>query len=394
MDARIEQGLAPSTHSSPQDAELKPSSLDRTTMFAVRIICICGLLLANYYAWTMTVTGFVGTKFLPNNSVLPNAYIPEIVAGFIQLGILAFYLTVPYFHWRRFAISLMATIFAISLIGLSALFALFSITMTSQSANIVGHEIGLITGMNKEVMDLDELISTTFQNHLNGLDTLSKRACAGKDKTGVPICGPIAKGYIERENAIRDKYGSQLNGRSSYKLPSSENIMDLLTTLQGNYLKLSQKVNVYRAFTSEENLSSHAVTRAFNTLGEKISSFDASLHHENPDAKTLVLNRVFDEVARIVKWKAGPISYFALFISFLPDLLSATFTCLLIIVRSASHESVALRRAVNKAYEEAKLYDRLGGATEALHRAKQNWRNRRRFANVAEAVDASVPDLA
>ena len=74
----------------------------------------------------MTATGFVNARLLPNNSVINNTYIPHIVAGFIQLGILAFYLSVPYFHKRSLLPTVLAFCFAAGLIALSALFALFS----------------------------------------------------------------------------------------------------------------------------------------------------------------------------------------------------------------------------------------------------------------------------
>jgi hypothetical protein len=104
---------------------------------------------ANYYSWTMTVTGFVNTQYLPGNTVVPNTYIPHIVAGFVQLGILAFYLTIPYFQKQRFVVIFFASLLAITLACLSSFFALFSITMTSQSQPILDHHVGLLKGMNK-----------------------------------------------------------------------------------------------------------------------------------------------------------------------------------------------------------------------------------------------------
>jgi hypothetical protein len=393
MDARVESAVANSALV-PASADLRLSFSDRATVLIIRTICISGLLLANYYSWSMTVTGFVGTKFLPDNSVLPNTYIPHVVAGFVQLGILAFYLSVPYFHRQRFFICTVASAFAISLIGLSALFALFSITLTSQSTNIVGHQLERLKGLNKQIVDLDASVVNTFQNQIKELETQHDRACDGKDRTQIKKCGPISTSYIEKGNAIRDKYGSQLNTKGTYELPAGATVMDELTSLRSNYVKLTQKIEVYGVFSNEQNLPENGITQSFGTLGREISFFEASLHERNPDAKTLVLTRVFDDLGRILRGNAESISYFALFISLLPDMLSATFTSLLLILRSASHESVVLRRAASKAYEEAKLYDKLGGAVELHHRAKQRWRERRRAANVAEAVDASVPDFA
>src|SRR5215510_1390301 len=99
----------------------------------------------------MAAPGFVNTEFLPNNSVLPNSFIPLVVAGFMQLGILGFYLAVPYFQRRYLALNLVASALAVVLISLSALFALFSIIHNAQSATIVGQYAGSLSGMNKTV---------------------------------------------------------------------------------------------------------------------------------------------------------------------------------------------------------------------------------------------------
>src|ERR1700730_2551250 len=163
MDARV-RSPASASFFAPFRAPPSVAFSDRASVFIIRLICLLGLLLANYYSWTMTVTGFVNIKFLPDNSVLSNTYIPHIVAGFIQLGILAFYLSVPYFRWRRFFVIVVAICFAINLIALNAIFALFSITLTSQSENLVSHQIDLVRGMNKKIVDLDELISATFNS--------------------------------------------------------------------------------------------------------------------------------------------------------------------------------------------------------------------------------------
>jgi hypothetical protein len=192
------------------------TSSDRATVFIVRLVCLFGLLLANYYSWTMTVTGFVNTKFFPDNSVLPNTYIPHIVASVIQLGILAFYLSIPYFRWRRMFATVIAICFAIILIGVSAVFALFSITYTFQSENIVSYQFDLVRGMNKKIVDLDESISVTFNSHLDALDVLSRRACEGKDRSQIAKCGPISIGYVEKANKARAVYGSQLGVHGAY----------------------------------------------------------------------------------------------------------------------------------------------------------------------------------
>ena len=54
--------------------------------------------------------------------------------------------------------------------------------------------------------------------------------------------------------------------------------------------------------------------------------------------------------------------------------------------------AVSLLRAARQATDEARMYDKFASATDALHRAKQRWRDRRRVASVAEAVDQSVQD--
>jgi hypothetical protein len=374
-------------------SDLRPPFSDRAAIHAIRVICLLGLVLANYYGWTMTVTGFVNTRLLPDNSVLSNTYIPHIVGGFIQLGILAFYLSIPYFSRRRAFLCSVASCLAVSLIALSALFALFSITLTSQAESIVSHQAELVRGMNKKMIALDDLISTTFQNHVKGLDDLAQRACEGKDVTGIAKCGPISKGYITQANNIRAKFGAQLEARESYPKLDSTNLMTTWTSLHSHYMRLSQKMGAYKNFVKENSLSSEAVTTSYEALGRQIESFGASFNQRNPDAKTLVMTRVFDDLGRVFKRTAEPLFYFTLMITVLPDLLSITFTALLLIVRTANHRVMMLRQATNKAHEEAKEYHKFASATDELTTAKQEYDIKRRMANVTEAVDQSVPDV-
>lgn len=391
MHARVDpSSLASDLAVAPDD--VKASLADRLTVIFIQIVCFSGLTLANYYSWTMTVTGFVNTKLLPDNSVLPNTYIPHVVGGFMQLGIFAFYLCIPFFNRRHFVLNFLATMFAVLLIAVSAIFALFSITLTSQADNITAYQVDVLKGMNKTLVQLDELATNTFKTFLADMDSLSGRACEGKDKTGVARCGSIARGYIERANAARSKYGSQLGATARYDLPLTSEVVDLLTSLQGNRTKLSQKIEVYRRFATENELSSVAAERALATLDADIAQFSGRLNDKVPDAKTLVLNRVLGDFRKVWSGSAEPAVYFALLISLLPDLLSICFTTLLLILRTANQEAVTLRRAVRKAHEQAVWYDRYATATEALHRAKQRWRDRRRVASVAEAVDQAVPD--
>jgi hypothetical protein len=373
--------------------ELKSPFSDRAAIYAIRAICLLGLVLANYYGWTMTVTGFVNTRLLPDNSVLPNTYIPHIVGGFVQLGILAFYLSIPYFTRRRAFLCSAASCLAVSLIALSALFALFSVTLTSQSESIVSHRTERARGMNKKIFDLDDLISTTFKNHVKDLDDLAERASQGKDESGINKRGPIYKGYITKANNTRAKFGAQLGAPGAYPKLDSTNIMDNWTSLRSSYGRLSQKVDAYKTFAKENNLSSEAVTTSFEAVGREIESFGASLNQRNPDAKTLVMTRVLDDLGRAFTLTAEPLFYFTLMIAVLPDLLSITFTALLLIARTANHRVMLLRREINESHEEAAEYRKFANATDELSNAKQEYRAKKRMANVTEAVDQSVPDV-
>jgi hypothetical protein len=365
---------------------------ERATVVALRLICFCGLLLANYYSWTMTVTGFANTKLLPDNSVLSTNHIPLVVAGFIQLGILAFYLSFPYFQRRYIHLNLLAAIFAGALILVTVVFSVFSITLTSQAESIVSHQVNLIRGMNKTLLDLDELISTTFRNQLVYYDALAKRACEGKDKSGIAQCGPIARSYHEKSNEAGAKFGSQLGAGGNYSGVDSDDLLTSLNALRGNYVKFAQKVDIYKNFAREHELSSEAVSRAFDSLKNEIDAFARSLNQKNPDAKALVLSRVFEDFGALLRGDADGPTYFALVVALLPDLLSVTFTVVLLIARNANEDSVVLRRAIVRASDEAKWYDQYADATAALHRAQEKWRDKRRLKNVAEAVDQSVPD--
>ena len=355
------------------EQDLRPPFADRAFIHVIRIICLLGLVLANYYGWTMIVTGFVSTRLLPDNSVLPNTYIPHIVGGFVQLGILAFYLSIPYFNLRRAFLCFVASCLAVTLISLSALFALFSITMTSQSETIVSHHTGLTKGMNQRIFDLDALISTTFQNYVQDLDGIAERACQGKDVTGIKKCGAIYQENITKSNNNRAKFGAQLGAPGVYAKLDSTNIMDDWTSLRSNYGRLAQKIEAYKNFTNENTLSSYAVTTSFEALGREIESFGASLNQRNPDAKTLVMTRVLDDLGKAVTWTVEPLFYFTLMIAVLPDLLSITFTALLLIARKANHKVILLRRARNEAHEEAQEYHKFARASDNLYNARQHY---------------------
>jgi hypothetical protein len=359
-----------------------PQWSDPTILLVMRFICIGGLVLANYYAFTMTATGFVTTEFLPNNSVLPNSFIPIVVAGFMQLGILGFYLAVPYFQRRYLVLNLLASGLAVVLILLSALFALFSITHNAQSATIVGQYTGSLSGMNKTVGELDGVIVTTFAGHLQELDLLAQRACRGQDKTGIPVCGPISAGYANQVNVLREKYSAQLGQPAPYaELADPQNILGSLSTVQANYLRLSQKVEAFTAFAAEQGLSINAITSNFDALGQQITGFANGLGQRDPDEKLLVLTRVFDELGRAVALNAEPLTYFAISIAFLPDALAVMFTLLLVIIAGVNQQSVRMRRQAGKVVEEAMAYDVLASAIDRWKLSRAQLQDRRRLAN-------------
>ena len=359
-----------------------PQWSESTLLVVMRLICVSGLVLANYYAFTMTATGFVNTEFLPNNSVLPNSFIPLVVAGFMQLGILAFYLAVPYFQRRYIVLNLLATILAVTLIFLSALFALFSITDNAQSETIVGQYTGSLNGMNQTVGELDGVIVNTFAGQLQELDVLSQRACRGQDKTGIPVCGPIASGYADQVNVLREKYSSQLGQPASYAaLADPQNILGSLSTVQANYLRLSQKVEAFTAFAAEVGLSINAVKSNFDALGQRITSFASNLGQRDPDDKILVLRRVFEELTRAVTLNAEPLTYFAISIAFLPDALAVMFTLMLVIIRGVNQQSVRLRRQAGQVVDEAIAYDVLASAVDRWKLSRAQLEDRRRIAH-------------
>jgi hypothetical protein len=338
----------------------------------------------------MTATGFVTTEFLPNNSVLPNSFIPLVVAGFMQLGILAFYLAVPYFQRRYLVLNLLGSALAVVLILLSALFALFSITHNAQSETIVRQYAGSLTGMNKTIGELDGVIVSTFAGQLQELDLLSQRACRGQDKTGIAACGPIAAGYADQVNVLRERYSAQLGQPAAYSEPANpQNILASLTTVQANYVRLSQKVEAFRAFAGELGLSINALTSNFDALGQQMTAFGDSLGQRDPDEKLLVLTRVFDELGRAVALNAEPLTYFAISIAFLPDALAVMFTLLLVLVRSVNQQSVRIRRQAGKVIEEAIAYDALASAVDRWKLSRGQFQDRKRIANTAEQFSPS-----
>jgi hypothetical protein len=241
-------------------------------------------------------------------------------------------------------------------------------------------------------MAVDDLISHTFTNHLEQLLILSQHSREGKDRTAIAVCGPLCKGYIGSANDLRNKYASRLEPRQPYTTMATTDIMDSLTSLNENHIKLSQKLQAYNLFLAEASLSGDAVFKAFDGLTAEMTSYAASLNQRDPDTKLLVLIRVFHDLERLVTQHADPAFLFAITISLLPDMLSITFVALLHLVRSANECALTMRQAVRQAYEEAKWYGQMATATDTLRRSKENWRTSRRSANISEDVDRRAPD--
>lgn len=377
----------------PSAVAPRRSLSDTALVLIIRAACFVGLLLANYYGWTMTATGFVNTQLLPDNSVISNTYTPHLVAGFVQLGMLAVYLSIPYFQRRLILASVVACCFAVSLAVLSALFALFSITFTSQSDNIFRYQVSLLQEMDQRVHALDKVMSAAFAGYINSLDLLAQRACEGKDRTGIAKCGQIYRSFIDKANAARSTYQAQLGGHGTYDSLNTQDIAVGVTLLRGNYARLLQKVDAYERFAKDNAQPYHTVIGQVEALARDIDTFSSSLNQRAPDKKTLVIARVLDDVKKSWRGTAEPLVYFSLVISFLPDMLSITFTAILLIMRAANHEAAAMRRAVRKTHEEANWYAKYATAMGRLRAARGDYHDQQRMADLEDNLDDVITSI-
>src|SRR5262249_37078910 len=151
------------------------------------------------------------------------------------------YLVVPYFQRRVAVPAVIVTVFALTLIGISVFFALFSITLTSQADNIFNEQVNTVRGFNKQIADIDDVVTSTFASYITNLDQNHDRACRGRDETSIAKCGPIANGYSSKANAAREAFGAELGTRGAYAaLGDGQSIPDRLTTVRSNALKLAQ----------------------------------------------------------------------------------------------------------------------------------------------------------
>ena len=246
--------------------------------------------------------------------------------------------------------------------------------------------------MNERFLELNKLISATFDSYLAELDVLAQRACEGKDQTGIAICGSISKSYIEKANVARETYRSQLSASGVSDMPEASDILGSLTVLESNRVALLPKIAAFTTFANENHLASDAVIGEFASVSHEIETFNNSLHQRAPDEKTLVLARVLTDLRQSWSGTAEPLVYFSMVIAFLPDMLAITFTTILLITRTASRESTTVRRAVRQTLDEAEGYEKYAAALERLRDAKRTYRWRRRDANVDRAVDESVAD--
>ena len=59
------------------------------------ITCYACLFGAAFYSLTMTVSGFIGTKLLPDNSIIGNSIAPWLIGFVLEGAILGYYVALP-----------------------------------------------------------------------------------------------------------------------------------------------------------------------------------------------------------------------------------------------------------------------------------------------------------
>jgi len=367
---------------------------DKTILYGIRVLCLVGIAISNLYAWSMTTTGFIHTRLLPSNEVFGAVLVPIVVAAFVQLGILAFYLSVPYFQSRQRWLNAGASTLAISLIAISAVFALYSITMTSPASNITSFRAAEIVGVNNRLVRLDAEISGVYGRFISGLNESRIAACNGRDETGIARCGPISNQFLERQSRARNRFGPQLEQGAFGVVAPSGDLMTNWNLLNSHVQFMEAKLGAFSTFADENQMSptATAMRANFEAIKAETGAIGRNFRGQSPDQKSIVLDQVFRDLGDIFTLRASASTYFAALIAILPDLLSLTFTALLIIARSAG--LATLKRAASVADENATNYQRLSEAWKRMWEARSRWNNVRRHAAVAEAVDSSVPDVA
>jgi hypothetical protein len=356
-------------------------------------VCYACLFGAAFYSWTMTVSGFIGTKLLPDNSIIGNWVTPRLVGVIIEASILAYYVALPYFSVRGKLVQWSATLLYAILFLITFIFSLFAITHTSQGENLVAERGAQLQQVNDVIGRTDRSITSTYSGFVSGLDQNATRACAGFDESGIRKCGSIAKGYSARSNDFREKFGAQLSGAGSVVAIGGRDFASDLAVTEANYRALEGRMVAFNAFGQESGISTQFAKDAVQAARQQLDSVSRKTSTTNLDAKGLVTERVFSGLWGAVKFQAEPVFYLAIMIAALPLVISLLCSALLKIIADSNSKAIQIKRVAEQLEQEAEATKKYAGVVELLRRLRDGARWQRRSANVETAVDRSVSDV-
>lgn len=324
----------------------------------VQTLCFLGLVVANIYGWSMIHAGFVNTRFLPENSFFGSSLVSLWISFFVQLGILLFYLSFPYLReYSRWWTKIVVIPLWLLLIVLAWTFCLYSITISSNKDNIINYYREQVVGINRDLQRVDSEITKTYTAYVAGLDQSRIDACAGRDETGIAICGSISTRYLKQTVYFRNNHGPLLKDRLVPDLPPTS-ASDAARIVVSNADVLSNKVTAFARFGRESGLITAPVLESFRAAQTSAREVQRTFADQSPDARALVLGRTMENIFKIISGTADAEIYMAAVIAALPDLLSLLFSYYLGIYRNVLGGGANLSKAIQDTERQTRFYER------------------------------------
>ncbi|HEY0311725.1 MAG TPA: hypothetical protein VGC56_04445 [Allosphingosinicella sp.] len=320
----------------------------------LRIVALVGLAVANFYGWIMIRAGFVNTQYLPDNGLFPTPLVAAIVAAFVQLGIFGIYFAIPYLRFAGIVTRLLLPLSWAVLFSLGMILSFYSITLSSDKGRVFSFETGQLGALNKRIVSLDDSISKNFAGFVSRQEELRDAACNGKDQSGIRYCGRISRSYAQRHNDAIDLYGSSFQPVSFDSIGKEVGVFEAWTLIEGNLAKVAPKVDAFKSFARWGHLQSTVSANEFEAIKRESSSYGQKFDGRAPDARSLVLQRTFDNLRAVVRRNASADVYTGAIISILPDVMSVVFA-LLLTVCAAVEAGGGLQKAIRDTESRTRL---------------------------------------
>lgn len=307
--------------------------------WTIRCICLAGLAVANYYSFSMTATGFVETKLLPKNNIISDTLTPYLVAGFVQLGIFAFYLSMPHFSRRTPFLQIAAVAMVLPLLGLTILFSLFAITFTADGEKLAAGRANDIITIGASIADIDRSATDKYNQYIRTLEANRGRANLGQDGTGIATCGRNCHGFDAKIIDTTTRFDPALKAYASAPAPDGKDARRDVRTLQDNLARLDGKIRTYNQFVAAAGLPASADLQGVGRVRQQLQQLAGGTTDANNDKSGLVLDNVFAGIGATVHGRGEPRFALSLLIAILPDFLSWLFSILIRIQDRASATS-------------------------------------------------------